>query len=165
MSQTASYTKRNVQFHRDGLYGVSRPAVNVKMLHLDLRRVNLPQEEGVVDGATVYTDVAFTHDWIDANLDEEKMDSVWMMACEEGWEMLSQEAKAIWGKQAEVISEGRSGGWAVVEGLKDYESWNVVDLSKWRRFEQYARAVVKDIPRQMVMGVYLNYFQMPVVEV
>jgi hypothetical protein len=164
MSKPA-YSKANVQFHRDGLYGPSKPAINVKLYKIDLRTLTLPLEEGVVDGAATYTEDDFTHDWIDANVEEDEMETVWHGVCEQGWESLEQEAKDIWGKETKVFAEGRSGGWAIVEGLKDFEDWNAVDLAQWRRFEQYAKAVLSDIPRSMLMDIYLNYYLPPEVTV
>lgn len=147
--------------HSDWLHAKGQPAVNVKMQLIDLRRVKLPMEEGSVNGVTVYTDGGFTHDWIESNVNDEVREQAWRSVCEAGWEEMEREAKDIWGKATKVFAEGRSGGWAVVEGIKSFESWNVVDLAKWRRFEQHAQAVVADIPRSMVLDIYLNYFLEP----
>jgi len=154
------YSKEDVQFHRE-MWGPGQPAVNVKMHNFDLRRVSLPLAEGSVDGVDAYTDAAFTHDWIEANVNEEALNDFWTEACREGWEMLDSQAKEIWGEKAAVFAEGRSGGWAVVDGLKEFEGWDATDLSKWRRFEEYAHQVVKDIPQQTLMLIYLNSFESP----
>jgi hypothetical protein len=161
MSSKAAYSKESVQFHREGMWGPGVPAVNVKMQRIDLRDVQLPLPEGSMDGVESHTDAAFTQDWIDANVNEEERGDIWSEACREGWEMLDSMAKEIWGQEAKVFSEGRSGGWATVDGIKEFEQWDAVDLSKWRRFEEYAKEVVQDIPHQMVMVIYLNMFENP----
>jgi hypothetical protein len=45
---------------------------------------------------------------------------------------------------AQVYSEGRSGGWCVVHGLADIESWDAIALGRWARFAK----VVKEIAHE-----------------
>ena len=43
-----------------------------------------------------------------------------------------------------VYSDGRSGGWLVVHGLPDVESWDAIDLGRWAKFEKMIRGLVDD---------------------
>lgn len=153
------YGKADVSFHRTGYAGPGVPAVNVKV---GFCRIPLPLDLGSYsdDGGTTFktalTDPGFTWDWIDENV---KDDTAFEFACMAGWEQLTEEAKAIFGDHVKVYSEGRSGGWAIVDGLPDFDSWNAIDLGKWRRFERIARALVADIPRIMVEGIYYNQWE------
>jgi hypothetical protein len=152
------YTKESVQFHREGMWGPGVPAVNVKMLHMDLGRVSLPLDQGSVDGVEVFTDKDFSHGWVEEHVNEDLMEDIWTEACRRGWELLEGEAQEIWGKATKVYSEGRSGGWAIVDGIKGFEGWDAVDLAKWRRFEDYCQQVVADLPRSMLEDIYMNLF-------
>ena len=69
-------------------------------------------------------------------------------------------AKELWGNQAKVYAEGRSGGWAYVEKGpdSDVDTWDAIELSRWVRFSTYARACADDIPRRMVDSIYYNRF-------
>lgn len=151
-----TYSKSSVQFHGIGYAGPSVPAVNVKV---GFCRLPLPLELGSFSddgGATVQTaltDADFDWDWIDANVTG---DTAFEIACMSGWEQLGDEAKEIFGTHVTVYSEGRSSGWAIVDGLKDFDDWDAIDLGKWRRFERYARALTDDIPRQMIELIYMN---------
>lgn len=157
-----TYRKTDVQFHRTGYAGPGVPAVNVKV---PFGRIPLPLDLGSFStdgGATVQTavtDPGFTWDWIDANLTDDDVNFAFEFACMAGWEYLGDEAKAIFGDHVTVYSEGRSSGWAIVDGLKDFDDWNAVDLGKWRRFALIARAYADDIPRQMVEGIYMNEWE------
>jgi hypothetical protein len=154
-------TKDDIEFHG------GKPAVNVKV-DTYLRNVKLPIGLGgvVKDGRTTwtYTDPEFTAEWVGENLDEEAIDFYFWEACREGFEQLQEVAEDIWYEDRgwyspKVWSEGRSGGWAVVDGLPDVENWDAVMLGKWRRFTKYARAVADGVPEQMMTTIYINRWE------
>jgi len=160
-----TYSKEDVEFHSDG-FRPSRPAVNVKV-YGSISNVPLPLDLGRYsdDGGKTWkesrTDSEFTHEWLEEHLAEDV--ELFNYACENGWNMLQEEAveifgKSIYGKPITVYSEGRSGGWAIVDGLPEFESWNAVDLMRWRRFEIFAKATADDIPRQIIELAYFNVF-------
>jgi hypothetical protein len=145
--------KSEVEFHG------SSPAVNVKN-YGSIYTVPLPIELGGVseaDGSgfrVVKTDPAFNHEWMEAH--EEALNDYAVFAAQDGWEYLEAQAQEIWGSHVKVYSEGRSGGWAVVEGLDPFESWNAIALAKWARFQKIAKAIAEDFPRAILVSAYLN---------
>lgn len=84
------------------------------------------------------------------------VESAWEWACESGWEDLQSDAEYVLGKRVIVHSAGRSGGWCVIEGLPDVETWDAIAVSKWTRFAKYAKAIVEYIPVSMVDLLYFN---------
>lgn len=156
-----TYSKESVEFHSDGCGRGSDPAVNVKVygsalnipLPLDLGRYS---DDGGETWKISRTDAEFTHEWIEEHLSDDV--ELFNIACEDGWMMLQEEAVEIFGSGVKVYSEGRSGGWAIVDGLPEFESWNAVDLMRWRKFEKFAKAVADDIPRQIIELAYFNVF-------
>lgn len=152
------YKKSDVTFHGTGYAGPGVPAVNVKVpyglpkLPLDLGSFS---DDGGATWKVSETDPDFTAEWIDA-LGDRHLNTWFEAACESGWEYLQELAVEVFGAGVKVYSEGRSGGWAIVEGLTDFDSWDAVDLGRWRKFEALARAAAADIPRQMVELIYYN---------
>lgn len=148
--------KDDVEVRQDG------PAVNVKVRG-SLWDVKLPLELGQVsdDGGktwqTVTTADEFTHDWIEENLPERTVQAFYDMALEGGWEQLQSEAEDIFG-DVKVYSDGRSGGWAVVTGLPDVESWDAIAVGRWARFEKIARAIAADMPRAAVDLIHASVY-------
>jgi len=65
----------------------------------------------------------------------------WESACQQFWESFNPgwyndlEEYYFPGTGASIVQEGRSGGWAAVDGLKALEDWDAVDLARWRKFE------------------------------
>lgn len=155
--------RTDVEFHSDG-FRPSRPAVNVKVRG-SYDDVTLPLELGGVseDGGktwqAVLTDPLFTHEWIEDNMSEESVFGFFDAACQDAWEMLTEDAKEIFGSHVKVYSEGRSGGWAVVDGLPEFDTWDAIMLGKWGKFTRYARAYADDVPRAMVDLIYANVFE------
>lgn len=157
-------TKDDIEFHSD-YFGPVRPAVNVK-IYADWRRVSLPLDMGRYSddqGKTWKnngTDAGFTVEWIEENVSEGAFETYFQLACENGWEALQDIAEEIYGKDAKVYSEGRSGGWAVVHGIDDdVDGWDAVALSKWRKFAKLARATADDVPRALLDGLYANVYE------
>src|SRR5262245_23531767 len=116
-------TKEDIEYHRVGYSYNSVPAVNVKVYN------NL--SSGMKEWAKDWPDPdpRFTEEWIEENLSDETVDAIFWQSCELRWEDLEWEAREIWGDNAytdsqgrrryavNVYSEGRSGGWAVVDGI------------------------------------------------
>jgi hypothetical protein len=104
----------------------------------------------------VHEQMAFVESY--ANFEDE--DGTWFEAtCEDSWEMLGNDVEEIFGPNVKLYAEGRSGGWAVIDGLADFEEWDAIDLAKWRRFEKYAHIYANDIPYQVACLWYLNIFE------
>jgi len=59
------------------------------------------------------------------------------------WENVESLAQEIF-PHCKVYSEGRSGGWLVVHGLPEVETWDAVMLAKWRRFEKLVQEEIKN---------------------
>lgn len=160
---TKTYSKNDVEFHSDG-YGPHRPAVNVKV-YGSIRDVKLPinlggvSEIGSKEITWQYTESEFTVDWIEENVSEETFQTIYDLTREDGWEYLQQIAEEVFGLGVRVYSEGRSGGWAVVDGLSDFDFWDAIDLAKWRSFERQAKATADDVPHQTLVSIYINEFE------
>lgn len=62
-------------------------------------------------------------------------------------ELEASEVKPAGLKRApfQVYSDGRSGGWLIVEGLPDVTTWNAVQFGKWRKFARLIRAEIRDL--------------------
>lgn len=109
------YSKQDVKFHRDG-YGPSRPAINVKV-----RNLNWP----IAEELGVSEEIA-----------EQAGNLAFEMAQVNFWnEDAPNLADDCFGDDVKTFSEGRQSGWLVVHGLDDFETWDAVQLAKWRRFE------------------------------
>jgi hypothetical protein len=125
---------------RRAVYGsdASGPAINVKFYG------NFPRHE-----LAAYFKVAD-----DAPELDKALEYAWDTECEQFWESAQDSLNfAMLGDAAAgelkpsgtkdspytVYSAGRSGGWLVVEGLPDVESWDAVMLGKWARFEKLIR--------------------------
>lgn len=121
------YTKDDVEFHSDG-YGYSRrqPAINVKCYSFP-----------VADKIAAH----YGKDEDDKDV-ERVMQWLWDSEVESFWEMAQMDAEEIFGSHVKVHSQGRSGGWLVVNGLKDFEDWDAIDLSKWRKFERWMKGAI-----------------------
>jgi hypothetical protein len=157
-----SYSRDDVQTHSDS-FRPSRPAVNVK-IYDSFEDVKLPLCLGGVanaDGSDfhwVYTEDAYTHEWVRENVNDQTFDSYFWDACSDGVGMIQEEAREIFGN-VEVYQEGRSGGWIVVDGIPDIEDWDAVQLAKWRRFEKITRAYADDVMRSCVTSIYMNAYE------
>ncbi len=148
-------TKADIEFHSDG-YGHqhSKPAVNVK--------VYKSMAEGFREFSKATPDMHpdFTEEWIDENLSDEEVNSYWEFAVERAWEFLEDDAQEIFDTHVKVYSEGRSGGWAIVDGInQDVDSWDAIEFSKWKKFAKYARDHADGIMYDIVDGIYYNKFE------
>lgn len=129
-----------IRFYR----GENMPCVNVKVYGSITPTIlaQVEQESGEQGFA----------EWAQAKLDTNSFPE-WECeaAFQSAWDMLQADVEEIFGKGVKVYSEGRSGGWAVVPGLPPIESWDAIALSRWARFEKYAKAYAKGIPYDMAM--------------
>jgi hypothetical protein len=118
------YSKQDVQFHRDG-YGPSRPAINVKV-----RNLNWPIAE-------------------ELGVSEEIAEQAGELALESAqvnfWNEAAPDLASECLGDVQVFSEGRQSGWLVVHGLDDFETWDAVQLAKWRKFEVGIRDLIRDL--------------------
>lgn len=144
--------------------GMSGPMVNVKvhgMYGADWAELGrrVEEEEGA-DGFAAWFEA-----WTDADEYGNGMEPWFAAACEMGFDMLQQYAEEIWPAYAvKVWPAGRSGGWAVVEGLPDVDDWDAVMLAKWARFEKWAREETAGIPYDVAALVCLNVYDREVTE-
>lgn len=156
--------KEDIEFHSDG-YRDSKPAVNVKVY------------DSLTNGFSKWKlynpdeNPHFTLNWIEEHVTDESLDHMFWFTCEMRWEDIEAEAQEIWGSRmiedhrgrhhsTKVYSEGRSGGWAVVDGINnDVDSWDAIEFSKWRRFAKFARATADGIMWDVVDSIYHNDFQ------
>lgn len=133
-------------------YHGRHPAVNV--------RVYKWLEDGYRDFLKYTEDVepAFTVDWIHENVPEDVLDRMFWQECGDGWEMIQQDAEEFFGRGVKVYSEGRCGGWAIIDSIRadDVESWDAIALGKWARFSRYAKAAADDVMYRIVDRIYMN---------
>jgi hypothetical protein len=127
------YSKENVRWHSD--HGPSRPAVNVK--HWPDFDRDVPWTEFEPD----------FKEWVLTVMEiaERSGDyTAWEIAAESCWEQVQVDAEEIFETdRIKVWSQGRMGGWAVVDGLPDFDSWDAIMLNKWRKFERWRRQTLR----------------------
>ena len=151
--------KADIQFHGIGYGYRVGPAVNVK-IH-DRPTKQLCEQVSAMEGPD---DPRFTLEWIDQHLSDDQRNTYWEFACSDAWERLQEAVNAenIFGRQVEIFSEGRSGGWAMVKGFEDrsvVEGWDAIAVSRWAKFATYARQQADDVPYQYLDLIYINWFQ------
>lgn len=107
--------KADVEFHSDR--GAARPAINVKC-HAFGR--------GLTADALNCDDRTF----------EQACQFAFKQASERFWEDVQAEAQELF-PGCKVYGEGRQGGWLVVHGLPDVETWDAIMLGKWARLARW----------------------------
>lgn len=164
----ARFTKADIDFHSTTISGHNPvPAVNVKVRGGGyIGNVPLPLEVGGYAEAgqpirPVFTHPLFTHEWLEEHTTEDEQQAAWESAIESGWDGIKSDAEEIFGPGTKVYSEGRSGGWAYVDGFTrdDVEGWDAVAVARWGKFSKYAQAYAADVPRQIVDWLYANIFE------
>lgn len=115
------YTKNDVEVHRLGFSGPSYPAINVKVY-------TYPDVYDVMNRFNCSEKVAQT-----------ALNNAYEALKESFWDNINDVAVEKLGKNVQVFSEGRQGGWLVVVGLMDIKYWDAVDLAKWRSFEKMVK--------------------------
>ena len=145
--------KSDVRFHRDG-YGPSHPAVSVKMYNgCDPPPAVLEELAGEFGERP-----ARFLEAVKAATDSQREDA-YRCAVENGWEQLQELAREVFGPRAEVYSEGRSSGWAVVHGLPDFDSWSGPEVAKWGRFARRVKQGLVDFPRSFAWHLWANVLE------
>jgi hypothetical protein len=153
------YSRDDVETHADG-FGPIRPAVNVKVYgSLESAWAEFVKDEEPDEG--------FTLEWIRENVSDESLDAIFWNTCENEFEYLASYATsdedAIFPAsqygRVTIEREGRSGGWAVVDGLPDIEEWDAVLLARWRKFERVAKDIAAGIMVQVLSSVYINEWE------
>lgn len=119
-----AYSRDDVETHAEH-YRPARPAVNVKVRHF-------PGTDEIAERFGCNEKTA-----------ERAGQFAFEAACGIFWEDVEGTAKDVFGTAVRVWSEGRSGGWAVVDGLPDVEGWDAIQLGKWRRFETWCKKTVR----------------------
>jgi len=105
-------------------------------------------------------DPRYTWDWIDEHLSDDEREYWCQWACTHELECATDYARELWGNHVTVHTEGRSGGWAIVDGLnQDVDTWDAIAFSKWQRFERYCAALVDDTLYQYATLIYFNVFE------
>ena len=146
-----SYTKDDVQRRSNGHYGAMYPAVNVKAY----RFPSVYEIEPSFPGA--------------CSVDLERaLGYAFESACEGFWQDLQESLREdpdfyFPGYRLTISQDGRSGGWLVVQGLPDFESWDAIMLARWRRFE---RIIKQDIAWRcssdsVIEDIHANHWHKP----
>jgi hypothetical protein len=73
---------------------------------------------------------------------EQALNFAFEMATRDFWEQAEELVKEIF-PDAQMYSEGRSGGWLAVHGLPDVESWDAIMLARWGKLEKAIKATMK----------------------
>ena len=147
------FRKEDIETHAEGYSGPSLPAVNVKV-YRSMTAKDVAEANDMALG-----DDRFTLEWIEENLDDRDMDTWFRATCEDGWENLHTDAEEVFGTGVKVYAEGRSGGWAVVHGLPEVETWDTIMVSKWAKFAKWARATADAVPEMMAELIAINVFE------
>ena len=117
-----------VSVHRDGYGGEWHPAINVKVYRLDITADDVRRRFGCCEKTA-----ARALEW------------AWEAMVEDFWEFGAKSAALdCLGDGVEVYQEGRSGGWLVVHGLPEVDTWGSEMREKWAEFEHQISTLVGD---------------------
>ena len=171
------YRKSDVQTHSE-MGRSAHPAVNIKC-HLweSGERGSWPTDllRSVADEFG-HDPEAFVSWWRELAEEHEEafgrmIDTYSSLSAEDSFEMLREDASEVFGisgsrnpydgrwEALELWQEGRSGGWLVVNGLPELDSWDAVALSKWRKFERYVLAARDAHPESVAALVVINAYE------
>ncbi len=117
------FRKADIKFHSDQRAAV--PAVNVKVYHMGASARDVAKRFGCSEDQA-----------------DKALEFVFQSAQEQFWEQASDYAQEIFG--AKVYSQGRCGGWLVVDGItrEDAESWDAIALGKWAQLVKWCEAEI-----------------------
>lgn len=148
--------KSDIQLHSDGCGRPGRPAINVKVRGSGLD----VQARGWKNFREQNPDAPerFNQAWLESNVADETQEFFWSDTCTQGFELAEEVAKELFGGHVKVYSEGRSGGWLIVDGLPDVEHWNGSMVAKWGRFVRLCGEYVAQVPGSYLDMVYHNAF-------
>lgn len=149
------YRKDDIQFHYD--HGRSHPAFNVKV-YADTNDAVAKQvaiDHGYdPDKFVEWLETTYPGNYTDWGLPE----WAWNSACEAESEYFRDWLPELLGQDVEAWHEGRSGGWIVVNGLPDVESWDAIMVSKWGKAERIAKEIAQGIPYQALSLLVINEY-------
>jgi hypothetical protein len=138
-----------------------KPMVNVKVQSFDLPDGDafddlVDGEFADLDPKLARLDRAELRAQVDRFLQQDG--SIFDVVCEGSYEYAEHHAQTTYfpDYSVRVWSAGRSGGWAVVEGLPDVDTWGPDLLTKWSEFETFCHELVADVPRGMAWHVLAN---------
>ena len=137
------------------------PMINVKVHRFDPTEEEWAYLEAEFPGFRAWLQVIEDTDPI---YHEELLNDSFTWAQEGAWEMVQDDADEIFGVSympdlIRVYSAGRSGGWCVVEGLPDVESWDAIALARWAKFARYAHAQADDMAYQTHWTLAANRYE------
>jgi hypothetical protein len=113
------YSKADIDTHSERFNGL-KPAVNVKVY-------SGPRTSQVEDYFKCSEEVA-----------SQALQYAFESAQGRFWEDVQDVARDIFGKHVKVYSEGRSGGWLIVQGINtDVESWDAIAVSEWGKLAHW----------------------------
>lgn len=124
--------KSDVETHNDRMYGNQYPAVNVKIYR---QNSSPPMSHEVAEKFGCSEKQA-----------EKALEFWFNMAQESFWENITDAIKEVyekWHYSIEVYSAGRSGGWLIVKGLPEIETWDAAMLGKWGRVCKICRDAIR----------------------
>jgi hypothetical protein len=122
----ARFCKEDIDFHSDSPYDTRHPAINVK-----------------VYGRTLSSNKVMEKFGCDEKVAEKALEYAYESNQELFWEEAKYLAEEIFGKDVRVYSEGRSGGWLVVNGLSQVADWDAPKVSKWGHFVRQIKAAME----------------------
>lgn len=79
------------------------------------------------------------------------------------WVDATDFAKDVFGPRARVYSDGRSGGWLIVEGLlgtdERVEDWDAEQVAQWHTFTEGIQSIMADLDYQYFWHLYVNVYE------
>ena len=81
--------------------------------------------------------------WPILDVSEKAAQFAWESQQDRFWEEVEDAAREIWHHTIKVYSAGHGGGYAVVSGLHNVESWDAIDVAKWSRFEKWCKMEIE----------------------
>lgn len=128
-------------------------AINIKTpyrtIEASVRKAN--REDPLPDGMTA--------EWVEANISDDRYQTIWEMICESELEYFTDWAAEIM-PGVTFYQAGRSGGWAVSDyGPDEVNGWDAVMLAKWGKIERVAREIADNVPEQVLYSIAINEWE------
>jgi hypothetical protein len=146
-----TYNERNGDRH---------PKVNIKV-----RSFTIPDgdafaelaDEFELDPTLAALDLTELRARVERHIEKHDAD-LFYFACEDQFEDTRDQAmhRFFPDHDIKIHTEGRSGGWLVVEGLPNADEWGPKQLGTWKEFVEFCDAQVADVPRVMAWHVLAN---------
>lgn len=162
----------DIQYHSDG-YRSAHVAWNIKV---GSDRVNFPlplgrfSDDGGKTWKESYTDPRFNREWVEEHLTEDQRNGWWNDTAEWEREALVEFVHEVLGKHVKVWTEGRSGGWLVVDIDRDDMESNRRDndgrfnsapmtVKDYAKITRIVEATKKGFYEQYYSNIYANNFE------